>query len=280
MPDGKDLVEISDLIRSENGEPVRADEVIERLLANGQTSAARIVRRIPTVDGVLDRGSCDDLIIASHLELQRLSEELQQPRRIAAHWQPWLQRAGRPARIVDVGCGTGHALRWLAAHRPWPGDVELIGFDRDRVLIELARDLAEREQLAVRFVVGDAFAPGAAIADPANTVIMSTGLLHHLPADALPAFFAAQSALQVAGFAHFDPVPGRLSIFGSMLFHRSRMRQRLSRHDGVMSVRRAHPAAVLCAAAAAGAPEYRTGCRADRPYSLIDLLRPVWGWRR
>ena len=38
------------------------------------------------------------------------------------------EAAGTRPRVVDIGCGLGHVLRWLAWHRP-VGDVELVGCD-------------------------------------------------------------------------------------------------------------------------------------------------------
>ena len=59
------------------------------------------------------------------------------------------------------------------------------------------------------------------------------------------------------------------------------MREAVSRHDGVLSARRAHPAATLLAAARAGADEYHVSC-ADTPAwrpSLVHVLRPIVGIR-
>lgn len=279
-------LEITDLVRSWRADgtrtPVVVADVAARLRASGQARAARVVEQMPAHDGVLDDAATDALVIRVHCELQRLSEELVQGRRVLELLDPLVDRLRRdgegPVRVLDVGCGLGYLPRWLAAHACWGGDVEVVGVDRDVTLVAEATRLAAVEGLAARFVAGDAWRPGTAIDDPARTVVLSMGLLHHLPADELPVFFSAQAGLGVAAFAHWDPAPGRLAVLGGWVFHRARMREAVSRHDGVLSVRRAHPAAVLEAAARAGAPSYDVGLVGGRPPT--GVLHAVTGVRR
>lgn len=109
-------------------------------------------------------------------------------------------------------------------------------------------------------------------------MIVSSGVLHHLPAPELAAFFQAHQGLGVGAFAHYDPEPGWMTGLGAWVFHRARMREAVSRHDGVLSARRAHPAAVLREAAGAGAPGYAVDCAGGQ--SLERVIRPVTGVRR
>ncbi|GAA4452547.1 methyltransferase domain-containing protein [Phytohabitans houttuyneae] len=273
-------VEITDLLWEWDASGTRRPVAVE---AAGQRRAARLVRRMPARDGLLDPAAVDALLLRVHYELQRLEEELQLGRRIAQTVAPWVRDlgGGRPVRVVDVGCGLGYVLRWLAAHRPLGPDVELVGVDLNRHLVAHAADLAAAEGLPCRFVAGDAFAPGVAVDGGTPCVMVSSGLLHHLPAGALPSFFAAQNRLGVAAFAHWDVRPGPWSTLGAWVLHAARMREPVSRHDGVLSVRRAHPAAALLEAARAGAPGYEVAC-ADGPAWLprpLDVLRPVTGVR-
>ncbi|GAA3345995.1 hypothetical protein GCM10020358_55280 [Amorphoplanes nipponensis] len=272
------MYELTDLLST--GEPVSRDALVAQLRAGGQRRAARIAARLPVRGGVLVGAEIDALLIRVHCELQRLGEELQLPRRVAE----WIVRfrAGRPAtplRVVDVGCGLGYVVRWLAAYEMLGPGVELVGVDLNRALVTRAAELAAAERLRCRFIAGDALAPGVAGNDGVSTVVISSGLLHHLSTAELPAFFAAQRALGVAAFAHWDIDPGPWTTLGARVFHRARMREPVSRHDGVLSARRAHPAGVLLAAARAGAPDYRPAC-ADGPRwwpRLSDVLRPVTG---
>lgn len=266
--------------------PVRVATVVDALENRGQRRAARLARRLPSRGGWLDEDAVDALLLRVHCELQRLGEELQQPRRVAEAlrtWtEPWLATSSEPVRVVDVGCGIGHTLRWLAASGALGPRVELVGVDTNAVLVDYAIGLTGAEQLGCRFVRGDAFAPGAAVDDPGRTVVISAGLLHHLTALELQDFFAAQSALGVARFAHWDLDPVGWAVLGAWVFHRARMREPLSRHDGVLSARRAHPARTLVSAAVAGAAHYEISCEDGSRWwpAVADVLRPVSGIRR
>jgi hypothetical protein len=135
--------------------------------------------------------------------------------------------------------------------------------------------------LRCRFTHGDAFEPGAVVGDGARTVVISSGLMHHLPQPRLAGFFAAQARLGVAAFAHWDIAPCRWSALGAWLFHLARMREPVSRHDGVLSARRAHPAPILEAAARAGAPDYEARVLEGARWHprALDVLRPIVGIR-
>ncbi len=50
------------------------------------------------------------------------------------------------SRVLDVGCGPGHLARWLARR-----GCQVTGVDRGWRLLRMARRLAEREKLSVRF---------------------------------------------------------------------------------------------------------------------------------
>lgn len=284
-------LEVTDLlVRVEDGErvPVRRADVVDALRSRGQARAARLAARLPVHAGdVLDERAVDALLVRIHCELQRLEEELQQPRRCAELLLPWVevwraQDPGRPVRVVDVGCGIGYVVRWLAHSGVLGPGVELVGADLNPVLVGAAQRLARADGADCRFVAGDAFAPGNVVDDPARTVVMSVGLLHHVAADDLPAFFAAQAALGVGAFAHVDPDPDPWSTAAAWVFHRARMREPVSRHDGVLSFRRAHPGPVLLDAARRGAPGYDvavTDAPRLRP-RVHGAMRPVTGVRR
>jgi SAM-dependent methyltransferase len=286
-PEIAGALEITDLLWqcNDHGQPIpvlRA-QAVSRLAGLGQRRAARILGRMPATEGVPDAQYVDELMLRVHCELQRLSEELQLARRIAGLLAPLVARiretGGAPVRVVDVGCGVGYVVRWLAATSALGAGVELTGVDMNATLVGAAIRLADRESLNCRFVRGDAFDPGVAVDDGPRTVVISSGLMHHLPAAGLAGFFAAQAALDVAAFAHWDIVPCAWSTLGAWVFHQARMREPASRHDGVMSARRAHPAEVLLTAARAGAPDYAARVLEGgrwQPRS-IDVLRPVVG---
>jgi SAM-dependent methyltransferase len=282
------LLEITDLLWRVDGDgapvPVVKAGVVGALRDRGQRGAARIVSAMPAAGGILDPAYVDALGLRVHRELQRLGEELQLGHRVAALLRPVVEAlregSGR-VRVVDVGCGLGFVVRAMAASCALGPDAELVGVDLNPVLVAEARRLARLEGLACRFAQGDALAPGVAVEDGAGTVVISTGLMHHLPAEGLAGFFAAQARLGVAAFAHWDIAPCPWSTAGAWVFHRARMREAVSRHDGVVSARRAHTARALEAAAHAGAPGYdiRVLEHARWHPRALDVLRPVVGIR-
>jgi SAM-dependent methyltransferase len=279
------MLEITDLLLRTDPDtgarsPVNRDDVERRLLAAGEHRAARAVRRMPTVDGVLADAYVDRLLVAVHAEIQRLSEEFRQGARMAALVGPLLAAlrvsgVPGPYRVVDVGCGTGYVVRWLARNAGAP-DVEYLGVDHHAALVGEAARLARAENLACRFLAADAFT----LRDPAH-VLVSTGVLHHFAADDLGRFFAGHEAGGALGFAHVDFQPSRIAPLGAWVFHRARTRLPISRFDGVQSARRAHPPELLGRRAVDQAPSFTTWLlgRRVRHTPLPGVLTSVVGVR-
>ncbi|MCX5206507.1 class I SAM-dependent methyltransferase [Streptomyces sp. NBC_00237] len=303
------FLEISDLVvdhdpRSLARLPVRRADVVARLRAAGDHRGARIAAGLACdEDGILDPQAVDRRLVAVHTELQRLSEELRLGERVAEVLRPLLAAirtdpAVGPLRVVDVGCGLGYLVRWLAASGALGPDVELVGVDFNAALVTEAERLARAEDLHCRFVRGNAFA----LSEPA-TVYVSTGVLHHFRGASLDSFFAAQAMPESpasrrsgtgtearnakgsigsgpAAFCHFDIAATPLAPVGAWIFHRARMRDPLGRHDGVMSARRAHDDATLLRAAAQArgmvALVYEPRSRSN---PFCTTVRPVLGLR-
>lgn len=257
-----DHLEVSDRIVSFapatlTRQPVRRAEAEAAFRAEGNPWAAALVAGLPCgPDGVLDEAEVDATLLAAHRELQRLALELEQGARTAMRLRPILAALrssvpDRPLVVVDVGCGLGYVVRWLAAFGELGDDVVLHGADFNGALVAEAQRLADVEGLRCTFHRQDAFA-----LDVRAHVYLSTGVIHHIPADALPGFFAAQARAGALAWIHSDFQPSPLAPLGSWMFHQARMRLALARHDGILSAIRAHSADTLRGAARDGAPTF------------------------
>ena len=249
--------------------PVRKREVMREFEALNNRFAVRVVDKLPAdSNGVLDPSAMDRLLVTVHCEMQRMSEEFQHGQRMAQLLNPLLaairaQGSRRRMTVVDIGCGTGFVLRWLAAHRAVPNDVDLLGADYNPALIAEAQRLAKAENLAVQFKVANAFR-----LDEAAAVYISTGILHHFRGAGLTQLFAQHAQPGTRAFLHFDFHQSPLAPFGSWLFHAARMRQPLAKHDGVLSAIRAYQAHELLAAARSGAPSFTCAVYGTRLWRL------------
>jgi SAM-dependent methyltransferase len=296
-----DRPEISDLIVEHDPvtlerRPVLKADVVRVFREQGNARAARIVEAMPERGGVLDSEFVDRLLVRVHAEIQRLSEEFEHGRRMLELLLPLraaLEASGfrGPFRVVDVGCGTGYVIRWLAAHREELGPgASLVGADLNGTLIAEARRLAALEGLEAEFLQANAFA----LAEPA-TVFVSTGVLHHFRGEGLARFLGQHELPSLQGFFHFDFQPSVISPIGAWLIHFAYMREPLSRHDGVLSALRSHEGPLLLDTAKRAAPSFATtlyGRRVGplplprafhtlvgvRPH-LRDALRASLGWR-
>ncbi|MBL8910510.1 MAG: class I SAM-dependent methyltransferase [Archangium sp.] len=273
-----DWPELSDLLLDTDPltlarKPVLRREVEATLKKHGMRAAARIVRGIPGGD-VLDPAFVDGILVRSHCELQRLSFEFRNGERLLQLLRPLInvlreRTTERPIRIVDIGCGMGFVLRWLAAHARLGSDIELLGCDFNPTLIGHAQSLAKEEMLACEFRVANAFT-----LDRKVHVFLSTGVIHHFRGDSLTEFFKSQASVEPYALLHCDIKASWAAPIGSWLFHQARMREPLARHDGVLSAVRAHPRDVLLNAARTGGRPLKYAFFDGRP-SLLPILRSL-----
>ncbi len=281
-----DVPEISDVVvaydlESLERQPVPRDDALGALMRHGQRKAARVLRAIPhDEEGHFNPREVDELLLRAHRELQRLNEEFQQPQRILELLRPTVKllqvRGVSPVRVVDVGCGLGYVMRWFAAKGSFGPDVELIGCDFNRALVDEANRLRTVESLDCQFRVANAFA----LAEPAH-IYLSTGVLHHFRDEGLRAFFRGQTeGPHTEAFFHFDVEPSWLAPLGAWLFHRARMREPLAQNDGVRSALRAHTTDTLIDAARHD--DFRVGVFrvGSKILPITRTLRPVVGIRR
>ncbi len=253
--------------------PVKREAVRAVLRQHGMKTAEKILDGIPGGD-VLDEATVDGILVRSHCELQRLSFEFRNGHRLMQLLGPLLdvlrEKLGeRPIRIVDIGCGMGFVLRWLAAYGGLGDDVELLGCDFNPTLIGNAEKLAREEGLRCQFRVTNAFT----LEQPAH-VFLSTGVIHHFRGDALTEFFREQAGVGAQAMLHCDIKASWAAPLGSWIFHQARMREPLARHDGVLSAVRAHPREALLRASQAGGKPLQFALFDGQP-SPLPVLRTM-----
>lgn len=262
---------------------VRREVVVEFFEQTGNPQAARIAASLPVDSaGYYDEAAIDALFVEVHTELQRLHEEFLHGERLLNVLRPLvdalLASGLEKLRIVDVGCGTGFVVRWLAACAGFDERVELTGCDYNRALIAAANDAKRAEGLNCDFVIGNAFR----LREPAH-IYLSMGVVHHFRGPDLDQFFEQQCGADTLAFVHFDIAPTWLAPLGAWLFHVARMRTAIARHDGVLSTLRAHRDDVLLGAArrAGGAKGIETALYGVpwRWLPITRIIRPVVGIR-
>jgi len=257
--------EISDLVVQHDPKtlerlPVNKPEILAIFERFQNKKALRAIECIPAKEDFLDPIAVDRLMLTVHWEMQRLAEEFYHGHRILKLLRSTIAAMRSngytgPIRIVDVGCGIGYTIRWLAARTNLHQEgVELAGVDLNSTLIREATRLASVESLPCRFFHGDAFS-----ADLRGQIYISTGVLHHFRGDDLLAFLRRHNSETTHAFIHYDFQPWALAPVGSWFFHVIRMRTTLARHDGVLSTARAYDAKTLLSAARAAVPELTTG---------------------
>ncbi len=186
-------------------------------------------------------------------------------------WLAQLPASTTPLRILDVGCGYGDTLRRIhrwAKHRRLP--VDLTGIDLNPIAIQAAR-AATPPGSVIRFLVGDALAPGLGEID----IVLSSLLTHHLEEQEIVRFLAWMEA--TAGVGWFVNDLHRTSF----PYHAFRVLSAVlplhpfPRHDGLVSIRRSFRRddwQRMCAAAGLG-PEARL--EEHRPARLcVGRIKP------
>jgi 2-polyprenyl-3-methyl-5-hydroxy-6-metoxy-1,4-benzoquinol methylase len=177
----------------------------------------------------------------------------------SANPPPENSHAGRPLRLVDVGCGYGDMLRTIerwAARRGLAA--ELIGVDVNANAIRAAREATPPKE-RITWVVGDVCR--CAEAQNADLITVSS-VTHHMSEEEIVRLLAWMERSARVGWIVTDlqrkPVPYR--VFGALM--RGPWWHRFIRPDGLASIRRSFVAEDwmrMCAAAGvdAGAVEIR-----------------------
>ncbi|TAM59455.1 methyltransferase domain-containing protein [bacterium] len=163
-----------------------------------------------------------------------------------------LRRDGKAvAHVLDVGAGFGDLAEAIVAWGRRQGEpIEVLCVDRHPVILDLARQ-RHGDVPGVTFVAGDGRA--LTLDDRSTDVAVCTLMLHHVePSDAVLLLAELRRVSRVTPVVA-DLVRGAVPYALVWLWSRVLARDRLSRHDGPLSVRRAYtPDEALTLARAAG----------------------------
>jgi SAM-dependent methyltransferase len=205
-----------------------------------------------------------DRLDASPGELTRSLADIARLNRIGAtrtiqrHVAPFFARqpAGEPLRILDVGTGAADiplALARWARRRGYP--VRIVALEVHPTILRYAAR-AVNGAPDVRVVAGEALE--APIRPGSVDVAVCSLVLHHLPEEAVVALFRRLAKLVRLGFVVSDFRRGWLAWAAVWLVTRAVSSNRMTRHDGPLSVRRAYtPAELATLAGRAELPDIR-----------------------
>lgn len=147
------------------------------------------------------------------------------------------RRAG-PVTVLDVGSGGAdipvRLVRWA---RRRGQRLRVLAVDRDRQILDVGRRRASRFP-EIFFIQADGL--NLPVKSGGVDVVISSLTLHHVEPHAAPRFLAEMAAAARAGFVVNDLMRGRLAYALVWIATRLFGRNRMTRHDGPLSVLRAY----------------------------------------
>jgi SAM-dependent methyltransferase len=166
-----------------------------------------------------------------------------------------LHRRSGPHTLLDVGTGAADIpLALLAATAAGERPLRITALDSRQEVLDAARDMEPRLAPGatphLELVVGD----GRSLAwgDRAFDVVHASLVLHHLEPSEAIAFLAEAARVARHGVVINDLVRARIHWLGARALLGITTRNRYTRHDGPLSVRRAYSRMELRALLAAG----------------------------
>lgn len=152
------------------------------------------------------------------------------------------------SRLLDVGCGSADIPRALLREaRSRRRSLAIVGVDSSDAVLSIARERAAGEP-ALSFVRGD----GAALpfADGSFDIATCNLALHHFEPAAAVEMLRELRRVSRSTPVVCDLVRSRVAYVATALFARFFAKNRLTKHDGPLSVRRAYTPHEACALAA------------------------------
>ncbi|MEQ9461263.1 MAG: methyltransferase domain-containing protein [Phycisphaeraceae bacterium] len=147
-------------------------------------------------------------------------------------------RPGDSIRVLDLACGSGDAVRYMAGHAAATGlSWHITGLDRSAVVVDEARRLTPASlRDHVSFSVGDALDDLDA---HAADIVTCSLFLHHLTDEDVVRLFRGVYKKARIGFAAQDLVRSRTGYWLARAGTRLLSRSHVVLHDGPQSVRAA-----------------------------------------
>ena len=187
---------------------------------------------------VMDDPGCDPA------RLRRTLRRFPAVNRAVAGWggvyrgflRPMLLQSPAPARILDIGCGGGDVLRYLARLARRDGlTVEGLGIDPDPRAIAVAQETPVQGIRYRQMMSGD-----LAQSEERFDVVVSNHLLHHLSADQFTGILRDSATLTRGIAVHSDIARSRLAYGLFALTSIPVAPGTLLRVDGLRSIRRSY----------------------------------------
>ena len=207
---------------------------------------------------LLDRPGTPSAELAESLaDIGRLNR-MGPTRTLLAHLEPFLDRfqaeaPGRPFRVLDLGTGGADipvaVVDWARRQR---ARVSVLAMDVQPEVLACVGPTA-RARPEIRLLAGDATRPP--IRPGGVDVVLCSLTLHHLPEDAVVALLRLMAEIGRLGFVVSDLRRSRLAWLAAWVATHLISRNRITRHDGQLSVRRAYtPGELAGLSARAGLP--------------------------
>lgn len=160
------------------------------------------------------------------------------------HLRPELENLGRPARLLDIGCGAGDVLRRIVRLAGADGfEIEALGIDADPRAIEVAHALEPMRGLRFRQATSSTIVTEGASFD----IVISNHLMHHLDDEALGIVLDDSAVLASRLGLHSDIARSRAAYVAFALGITPLAPGSFLRIDGLRSIRRSFTYAELAA---------------------------------
>jgi SAM-dependent methyltransferase len=203
----------------------------------------------------LDQGGLSPEEVAGNLDdLFRINRRLGGLHSVLAHLRPALARCSGRVTMLDIACGGGDLLRAVAREARARGlAFHGVGLDLRPEVLAYAR-AHSRGFPELTWVRGDAtllpFPPRS------FDLVTCATFLHHLSPEQVSELLAQAAALARARCIIADLVRSRLAALGFRLWSVAARAHAVTRHDGLVSLRRAYTSRELNKLAAAAGLSY------------------------